>query len=314
MISVCVFAHNEERHIARCLASLPRAVGDSPLAIRVIANGCSDRTVEIARTTGRDDVVVVDLAVGDKANAWNTYVHDHAPRAAQHVFIDGDCRAEPGAIAALVDALAADPGANAAAAVPCAGRGAKRARARMQADRALAGNLYALRGEFVERVRQRGLRIPVGTVGEDSVVGLFAKIDLDSSGRWRDDRVVVSDRAGFAFTPLRPWSAADLRVLVGRLRRYSLRQIQIQALRTIWKRDGLQAWPEDVRDLYPLILDGRLPFRLKGRDALSAPMAMREMVRVAASRRSGGAAGTGLGTDHGGKRSAPDLGGAPRRP
>mgnify|MGYP002779122684 CR=1 FL=1 len=284
MISVCVFAHNEERHIARCLRSLPRTIDAEPVRVHVLANGCSDRTVDAARATPTGDLVVLDLPVGDKANAWNTYVHELAPDAEHHVFIDGDCWAAPSALQWLVKALAAVPAANAAAAVPGAGRSQRRARAAMRADRALAGNLYALRGEFVARIRRCGLRLPVGTVGEDSLVGLLAKIDLESKGPWRDERVVVSEEARFKFTPLRPWSPSDLRILVGRLRRYSLRQIQIQALRTIWKRDGLGAWPSDVRDLYPGILDGSLPFRLRGRDALCAPLALREISRVAAKR------------------------------
>ena len=284
MISVCVFAHNEERHIARCLESVPSVVGTAPVRVHVLANGCTDRTVDAATAAARCGVVVLDLAIGDKANAWNAYVHEHAPDASHHVFIDGDCRAGPSALQRLVEALAAAPAANAAAAVPGAGRSQRRARAEMRADHALAGNLYALRGEFVARIRRRGLRLPIGTVGEDSLVGLLAKVDLESAGPWRNERVVVVEAARFEFTPLRPWSPSDLRLLVGRLRRYSLRQIQIQALRTIWKRDGLEAWPSDVRDLYPQILDGSLPFRLRGRDALCAPLALREVSRVAAQR------------------------------
>ena len=128
MISVCVFAHNEERHIARCLASLPSAMGAEPVRVHVLANGCSDRTVDTARAIPRSDVVVLDLPVGDKANAWNTYVHETAPQALHHVFIDGDCRAAPSALQWLVNALAAAPAPNAAAAVPGAGRSQRRAR------------------------------------------------------------------------------------------------------------------------------------------------------------------------------------------
>ena len=44
---VAVLAHNEERRIARCLASLP--LGDPSIDVHVGVNGSRDRTAQIAR-------------------------------------------------------------------------------------------------------------------------------------------------------------------------------------------------------------------------------------------------------------------------
>ena len=47
-IILIVLAHNEERRIGLCLASLP--LGGPAVAIHVVVNGSSDRTAEIARS------------------------------------------------------------------------------------------------------------------------------------------------------------------------------------------------------------------------------------------------------------------------
>ena len=44
---VMVLAHNEERHIAACLDSIFAADPEREFDIFVMANGCTDRTVEI---------------------------------------------------------------------------------------------------------------------------------------------------------------------------------------------------------------------------------------------------------------------------
>ena len=47
--SVAVFAHNEARHIAATLQSIAMASAGVAVDVVVLANGCSDRTVQIVR-------------------------------------------------------------------------------------------------------------------------------------------------------------------------------------------------------------------------------------------------------------------------
>ncbi len=105
-IGIGVFAHNEELRIAATLESLSRQdlfewAGQNNLSvqIRVLANGCSDATVERSREAcarlfaleeGVDASVTLIERAG-KSNAWNEYVHRFcAPEADYLIFMDGD--------------------------------------------------------------------------------------------------------------------------------------------------------------------------------------------------------------------------------
>ncbi|GAB47023.1 glycosyltransferase [Mobilicoccus pelagius] len=101
--SVVVPAYNEERVIAACLESLAPYTqeGSHPrLEVVVAANGCHDRTVEIAREY---DVEVLDIPTGSKSLALNA--GDAAATALPRIYLDADIVLSNEAIPALVEAL-----------------------------------------------------------------------------------------------------------------------------------------------------------------------------------------------------------------
>ena len=262
--SVAVFAHNEAKRIAATLESIAVAADGAALDVVVLANGCRDRTAaivhELAQASPR--LRVVEIPLGDKANAWNHYVHTLGVTADMHVFVDGDVQVEPGALPALAAALAGRPTANAAGALPTTGRDREAWSARMQANGTLAGGLYALRGEFVERIRQRGIRLPQGLIGEDWLVSVLAKSELQPLAMEpaSNQRVVFAPQAGFAFRSLSPWRPADYRVYLRRLWRYALRGVQFEmVLGWLWHYPP-ETLPPEIEQLY---LRARPPSRLK---------------------------------------------------
>src|SRR5512141_1725056 len=104
---VAVFAHNEACNIIACLDSL-QAATNHPFECFVLANACTDRTEALVREYGANhpNVHIESIALGDKANAWNVFVHEIAPAgAAQVFFIDGDVRATSGSLDAMAQAL-----------------------------------------------------------------------------------------------------------------------------------------------------------------------------------------------------------------
>jgi len=250
---VAVFAHNEEDCIEACVRSLldNRQPGIA-LEVHVLANACSDGTeTVVARLAASEPSVRLhSISIGDKANAWNVYVHEVAPESDVHFFIDGDVQACAGALLPLAQALAAAPQANAAAALPVSGRAMEQTRRRMVSNRDLAGNLYALSGDFVRRLRAQQIAMPRGFIGEDSLVGAFAKYDLDPARGWDDSRIVSCEASGFAFESLSALKPADWRLYWNRRIRYSMRKFQMQALRRQVERQGFHAMPVDVRELY----------------------------------------------------------------
>ncbi len=240
-IVVIVLAHNEERRIAACLASLPA------VPVHVVVNGSSDRTALIARDFA---VTVHEWPAGGKSRSWNRIVLDTPGIAAAcYVFVDGDAVVLPGSIERLAAALAADPTANAAAGLPANGRSARRYRAEAIATHGLFGDLYALAGGFVERLRATGLRLPEDLVGDDSLIGALTKTDLDDERDWQDRRIVPCPQAGFLCEPMR-FSPSGLKLQYRRMINYAVRHFQNRILSHIMRSAGPSGLPPRLDQLY----------------------------------------------------------------
>lgn len=94
-IDVGLFAHNEAAGIAAMLQGLAAqdifANAEISARVLVLANGCTDDTVAIARAATFPDFDVVDLAAGGKSRTWTTFVHKLARMDADLlVFMDAD--------------------------------------------------------------------------------------------------------------------------------------------------------------------------------------------------------------------------------
>lgn len=256
-VSVTILAHDEERRIGACLASLLAEPGDFP--IHVVVNGTRDRTAAIARGHG-PRVAVHDYPLAGKARSWNRFVLDELPAFADtQVFVDGDAEIAPGSIAALARCLAEDREANVAAAMPMNGRNAAAYRAQMQAGHGLFGDLYAVRGSFLARMRERGVRLPDDLIGDDGLIGALAKTDLENEDHWRDDRVAVCAGAGFLCAPVSPLDPSTWRMQYRRLISYSIRHYQNRIVSGIMRGPGPAALPAELASLYPEHLPGFRP-------------------------------------------------------
>jgi glycosyltransferase involved in cell wall biosynthesis len=245
-IVVGVLAHNEERRIARCLSSLP--LGEPGIAVHVVVNGTTDRTAEIARGF---PVTVHDWPQGGKSRSWNRFVLDMPEVDGDaFVFVDGDAELAPGSIEALADELMANPAANAASGLPLNGRKVEQYRAGLVSSHGLFGDLYALSGDFVRRLRASGIRLPEDLIGDDSLVGALAKTDLKGEGEWREDRVRPCLAAGFRCDPTSLASPASLKNQYRRMINYSVRHFQNRIVSAIMRGEGPSALPGRLADLY----------------------------------------------------------------
>jgi len=105
--SIIIPAYDEESVIGRCLDALsPFARGDARPRVQVVvaANGCRDRTVDIARSY--DGVDVLDIPTGSKTLALNE--GDAAAESDVRVYLDADIELSSDAVPALVDALSVE--------------------------------------------------------------------------------------------------------------------------------------------------------------------------------------------------------------
>lgn len=286
---VMVLAHNEERHIAACLDSIFAADPDKRFEVFVMANGCTDRTEAIVKQYAQKcpEVHLVSIKLGDKCNAWNVFVHEtvleHCPDVDIYFFMDGDATAAPGAFKAMARGLLETPYANAAAAVPLSGRNADRDREAMIVEHALVANLYALRGSFVQRLREQGVRVPLKLEGDDGMIGAFVKWDLNpTTNGTDDDRIVVCPDAGFKFESFTPTRLSDWKVYWKRAVRYGRRNYEFRLLGPLIERDGMNAVPVDVTDIYPLA--DKLTLRWQGPYTVTNWVALRQMRAIGQTR------------------------------
>lgn len=287
---VMVLAHNEERHIEACLDSIFAADPDRRFEVYVMANGCTDQTQAIVEAYGRKrpEVHLVSIALGDKCNAWNVFIHDTVPASCNgcdlYFFMDGDATAAPGAFKAMARGLDTTPHANAAAAVPLSGRNAERDRQAMLREHALVANLYALRGTFVLRLQQHGVRVPLKLEGDDGMIGAFVKWDLKPTTNGTDDkRIVVCPDAGFRFEPFTPLRPSDWKVYWKRAVRYGRRNYEFRLLGPLIERQGLAAIPVDVTEIYPKAAS--LSLRWQGPYTLTNWVALQQMRAIGRARR-----------------------------
>ncbi len=165
-----------------------------------------------------DDGVQVcawSLPLADKAAAWNGYVHEVSAEARYQHFVDGYALLHTDALARLEAALAGDDSAWAAAGVPTAGRSAPALRAAMLRHGGLHGNFHALRGTVLGRLRDAGIRLPLGLYRVDGVVGALLCFALDPARHpWQSGRIHVVDGASWDVAHAGPrWHPRELAVM-----------------------------------------------------------------------------------------------------
>lgn len=281
---VMILAHNEERHIEACLDSLFRGDPEAPLEAYVMANGCTDQTEAIVRRYGERNPAVhlVSIKLGDKCNAWNEFVHQTAkvvcPDQPIYFFMDGDARAVPGSFSAMARLFDKEPQAHAVSAPPASGRSMAHDRAEMIEKHGLVANLYALRGSFVRRCQDLGVRIPLGLEGDDGLIGILVHWNLDPTGPLNPLLTAVCAEAGFTFESFTVSRPSDLRTYWKRMVRYGRRRYEFAILGPRLKAGGLAAMPRHIRDIYGDA--DKLSLAWDGVYTLNNWFALREMRRI----------------------------------
>ncbi len=259
-ICVTVMAHNEEARIARCLNSLP--LDDAGVVFHVVVNGTTDGTAAIARqiAVGRANVFVHDYKEGGKSRSWNRFVLDELPDYYDvHVFADGDGQILAGSVNALADALRADAHLNAVSALPRNGRGVEFYRQAIRDEHGLVGDLYAVRGDFLRRMKAANIRLPEDLIGDDGLIGALAKTDLQGEGHYDPERLIPCEDAGYLCDPISLWQPASWRLQYRRMINYSVRHFQNGLITDVMRGPGPSALPQRLALLYPETLSKMRP-------------------------------------------------------
>jgi hypothetical protein len=189
-----------------------------------------------------------DIALRDKAHAWNEYVHRIWPGSECAFFLDGFARVSPDAFEQLRSSLREHPEALAANAAAL-----REGQRLLPARGALGGNLHAVRGSAMQELRQRRIKLPLGFYWVDGLTGAIFNYRFDPAQHaWNPDNIVASRRAGWSTREKSPWRIGDLRDQFNRMKRQARGRFENRAVRdhmTI-KRRSPQAFPETSRDLF----------------------------------------------------------------
>ena len=251
--SVAVFAYNEEQSIQACIESIKRNSDDRLQHIKVLANGCSDRTIEKAQDLSRNhkEIEVIDIKIGDKCNAWNTYVYEHADsKIPVHFFTDGDVTFSGNIFSRLSKDLICNQEANAAAGVPLTGRNREQYLKLIEERHCLFGGCHALKTDFLEKVRRTNFRLPRGLMWIDSAITKIVNSDLGNPRHGREDRIIHNKNCGYTFDSISPLSWTDVKLYLSRITRYEAGQLQERHLERIPFSD----WPADLMSINSQII------------------------------------------------------------
>jgi glycosyltransferase involved in cell wall biosynthesis len=233
--SIVIAAHNEEAVISRCLAAITAGGSHGsagPLDVTVVANGCTDRTAEVAAE--HPGVRVLDLAAAGKPGALNA--GDAVAIGFPRLYLDADVVLSAGAIPALARAIEDGP----LAVVPRRVLDVTRRPLSVRAYYAINAHLPAYRNALFgrgaimlsEKGRARFAEFPSMTADDLFLDSLFAD----------GERIEVPDVTSRVATPLK---TADLvrrlsRVRAGNaaLRRSSSGESSVRSsVRSSWLRD-----------------------------------------------------------------------------
>ena len=241
--SVAIFTSREDAGVLRAtlqavLAAVAPNASDQPCTVDLLVDGNATTADAIAAwepagaLAARATVRLWLLPWGDKACAWNRYVHELAPVDAVAFFVDGYVRPAPDALQRLAAALRRTPRAWAATGVPTVGPSAAAQRARLLADGGLHGNLYALSPDAMRLLRARDFRLPLGLYRNDSLIGAVACFAGDPAHqRWDPTRIAVVADATWTNDQLPTISVARLRAYLKRRMRQAQGLLENAAVR-----------------------------------------------------------------------------------
>lgn len=242
-----MFAYNEQDNIAQCLTNVFNNVDERLQHIYLLANGCSDNTVavaqEVKKNLGFTQLQVVEIAIGDKCNAWNHYVHTINASAKCHFFIDSDVIFSEKCFPILFDELIhAEPETHIVAGYPLSGRNLPFYQMLVEERACFFGNLYGASQAYLEMVRSKNFHLPIGLNWIDSFLTKAANTDIQFLNYNLPNRVIFKRNVGFKFESLSPFNKADISLYKNRIARYELGKIQEHYLDEL----DVAQWPKTM--------------------------------------------------------------------
>ncbi|MET1115744.1 MAG: hypothetical protein ABWY08_12440 [Comamonas sp.] len=235
--AVAIIASREDiATLKNCIDSVIRACKDQAAVIDILVNGNAQLAQDVMQTRFFSPehcrLRIWNIKQGDKAHAWNEYVHRIWPGRGDAYFLDGYVEVEENALDALAASLRAAPDALAASGVPSSGRSALRTRELMLREGGFQGNLPVLGMQTMQQLRHSGFRLPLGLYRTDSFTSGLLMFGLDPASRpWDKKHIAVAPEATWTVRGLGRITYASIVSQCKRILRQAQGELENRAVR-----------------------------------------------------------------------------------
>jgi len=254
-IDICIVAYNEQERIIESLVHVNDAIAATQhnVQVYIVTNGCKDFTVAQCEYYCRFNprFSLHDITLGDKANAWNYYVHSLKNNNNLTLFIDGDCFISKNSIEDIASIYLSQPNVNCISGYPATvGRQNIEIKRRMLEQGDFPGNLYALTPKMFTQIKAKNFYLPVGLIGDDSLLIWVCGNDLSMQNERKRENYTTAISALYHYERLVPNSLKNIKQYFRRLDRYSLRRYQQMCIRTYVNKYDFDSLPPTMEELY----------------------------------------------------------------
>lgn len=248
--NIVMFAYNEEANIVQSIESIFNNTDLNLNRFYLIANGCTDNTIDIAQSTKArlkfEKMTIKEITLGDKCNAWNTYIHDFSDQAQTHFFTDADVSFSDNCFSQMNTKLGQAPEETVViAGMPLSGRNIEFYRELLTQRACFFGNLYGVRQSFIDRIKSANFRLPVGLNWIDSFLTKAVNTDLSFGKDNLPQRTTWLEGVGYTFDSLSFLKKDDIKLYFNRIARYELGKLQEVYLDNL----PLAQWPLDMTEI-----------------------------------------------------------------
>lgn len=228
-----------------------------PIHLEILVNGNSTLAQELCLQASTVNwpssfrVRIWSVGLGDKSNAWNVAIHEAWAGETLAFFLDGYVHPLPGALDRLGEAVLENAAQLGGSGLPSASFTSSGLRDSMMRHGGFHGNLCCLTGGAVNRMRERGIRLPLGLYRGDGLLGAFLFLGFDVNGDWRASRVHLHQQECWSTAKKSYLSPSTWRGAWRRRKRQARGVLENLALRD-WltvERIDPSSWPSDIEDL-----------------------------------------------------------------
>ena len=227
--AIVIFACRESVETLTRTVSAALIDASNTAVVDILVNGNSElaekfaaRLEQLVQQPRVASVRVWSIPYGDKANAWNQYIHQIWDGQEIAFFVDGYIRLNPDAVTLLGEEVATRTDVLGGTGLPCMGRSGLVLRAHMLKHGGLHGNFCCIKGSAISQLKQRQIALPIGLYRVDSLIGALLNYDLHPERRdWNSKRIFAHPTASWQTDSKHWWRLSDIKAKLKQMLRQS---------------------------------------------------------------------------------------------